>query len=67
MVAQQRIVRTILLPDTSPVSGMPYRLTNRDAVDFLKDKGYRHHHTSGDHVELKHDNGTLASVFGAGK
>lgn len=36
-------------------------------LDFLKEKGYKHHHTSGDHIELKHDNGKIASVFGAGK
>ena len=32
-------------------------------LDFLKDKGYKHHNTSGDHIELKPDNGKIASVF----
>ena len=49
------------------VCGMSYRLTKQDVIDFLEDKAYKHDHTTGDHMLLKHETGKTASLFGAGK
>lgn len=46
-VVQQKIVRISLIPIIFLATGMPYRLTRQDVIEFLVSKDYEHDHTSG--------------------